>query len=168
MPRRRKYSKGFVAIRVDKQITLSTLADATFLAADLFGGNLVEDLYVSSTDLLWTIRGHTAGEGPIEVGVAHGDYSVAELAQWGTSNQFDPDDLIDKEHNRRLVRSSGMFPGLSTEEALNNGTKLKTIVKFIIGDGKPFNIWALNASGAVLTTGCVVEVHGTVYGRWIR
>ncbi len=164
----RKYPKGFVAIRVDKQITLTTLGDATIIAADLFGGNLVEDLWVNSVHLLWTIRGHTGGEGPIEVGVAHGDYTTAELQEWATSNQFDPDDLIDKERNRRLVRSSGMFPGLATEEALNNGTPLKTVVKFLIGDGKPFNIWALNSSGATLTTGTVVEIHGTVFGRWIR
>ncbi len=160
--------KGFVALRVDKQITLSTLADATFLVADLFGGALTEDLYVISADVTWAIRGQTANEGPIEVGYAHGDYTVTELAQWSVSDQFSPDDKIAQEQGRRLVRSAGMFPALNISEVLNNGTPLKTKIRFTVGSGIAFNIWALNSSGGALTGGAVVEIHGTIYGRWLR
>ncbi len=165
--RRSNRRKNFVALPFNTTVVLDTLANGAVIAADLLA-SLSEDLYVISVDGTWAMLGHTAGEGPIHVGYAHGDLSVTEIGENLTADLSNPDDIIQKERSRRPVRRAGSFPGLSTEEVLNNGVPLRTTIKFTIGDGNSFDIWAQNVSGATLTTGCTVRLDGTVYGRWLR
>ncbi len=131
------------------------------------GGNFVEDFYAISADLLWGIREQTPGEGPVAVGLCHGDYSTAEVKECLTANLLDPDDKIDQEHSRRLVRKSGIFPGLLSEETLALGQMIRTKLRFMIRDGKSLKFYGYNKSGAALTTGTIIEVIGTLYGRWV-
>ncbi len=164
--RKRKYAKGFVAIPVNSSIALSTLTNNTTLTGSLIG-TLTEDLYVTSVDLQWTIRSLTAGEGPIQVGLAHSDYTDTEIQENLDVSYVGPGDKITQEQARRLVRRVGLFNGLAGEEALNNGVSVKTVCKFMIDDGLDLDIFASNRSGATLTTGAIVQAFGTVWGRWI-
>lgn len=172
MPRKRSYrrkrsrSKNFVAIPIGQGISLSTLADDTVLKSDPI--TLGEDLFVISTEFLISLRGLTAGEGPIEVGFAHGDLSITEIKEFLDAHLTDPDDITVKEKLTRPVRRIGMFPGLSGNEVLNNGIPIKTKGKFTIGDGHTFSLWVMNHSGAALTTGSAIRVDGKVYGKWLR
>ncbi len=164
---RGKKRSGFVAIPVSQQITLSTLASNTVIGADLIAA-LTEDLYVISADLMWSLLGHTGGEGPLQVGIAHGDLSVAEIAENLNANVTGPDDIIQMEKARRPVRKAGMFSGLGAQETLNDGKEVRTKIKFSIGDGKAVIAWVVNRSGATLTTGSLIRVDGMIYGRWQR
>ncbi len=163
--KRRRKSRNFVAIPFDQQLALATLNDNIVLSASTIGV-LTEDLFVISVDATWSLRGHTATEGPIEVGFAHGDLTDTEIAEALDASVLDPSDIIAGERARRPVRRSGKFSGLSTEEVLANGEQIRTKCKFTIGSGKNFDLWASNRSGANLTTGTIVEVQGTIYGRW--
>jgi len=129
---------------------------------------LGEDLFIISIDGWWAIRGMTAAEGPIIVGYNHGDLTDAEIAEFLSVNVTDPDDIIANERRRRPVRKAGQFGVISPNEVLNHGEPLRTPMKFSIGDGHTFDIWARNESGGTLTTGGVVEIHGNIYGRWQR
>lgn len=159
--------KGFVAIPVSQQLTLSTLASNTVIAADLIA-SLTEDLFVISADLMVSLLNQTFSEGPIQVGLAHGDLSVAEIGENLNANVTGPDDIIQMERARRPVRKIGMFSGVAGDITLNDGKSLRTKVKFTIGDGNALAVWAVNRSGATLTTGTLVRFDGVIYGRWLR
>ncbi len=164
--RRGRGSKNFVAIPVTAAITLGTLANNTVVKGSLLG-TLLEDLYVISADLIWTIRSLTVGEGPIEVGVVHSDYTVTEILENLDVTLLGPGTKIEQERSRRLVRRIGMFNGLGSEEVLNDGQVIRTKMRFTCQDGKDLDAWVRNSSGATLITGAIVQVHGTVYGRWM-
>ncbi len=166
MVKRKKSRKGFVAIPVSGAITLSTLADAAVLSNALIAA-LAEDFYLISADLMWQIRGLTPLEGPIQVGLSHGDYTDAEIAENLNSNLSDPGDKVEQEQQRRLVRKSGMFAGLLANEVMNDGKPIRTKCRFLINDGKTIDIWAVNRSGSALTTGAIIRCDGMVYGRWV-
>lgn len=162
----RKRSSGLVVVNVQKQLALSTLADETVLGGGV-GSAFPQSVYALSAKLTWAIRGHTAGEGPILVGVAHSDLEVSEIKEcidsqwsgiWG-------DDLIAAEQARRPVRIVGQFSGVGTEETLGDGREIKTTLKFSVADGKALQIFAMNKSGAALTTGTIVECVGKFFLR---
>lgn len=164
MPRKGNKRRGVRATRVKATITLGTLAADTLLSANLCTGP-DEKIFLISADLVWAMRGHTAGEGPISLGLAHGDYTDAEKEAWLESQAgFDTGDLVSQEVNRRKCREVGSFDGQATTEKLNLGTKVRTPLRFALEEGKNLDIWAYN-EGAQLTTGTVVEVSGKIYWR---
>ncbi len=165
--RRRNYNR-FQAIPFESSLTLSTLADNTVVVQNLLGAEFAEDFYTISIDAIWSLLGHTAGEGPITVGFAHNDLSTGEIKENLDAEITDPDNIIAREMTRRPVRKSGTFPGLATNETLNHGDPKKTTMKFMVGDGHGLEQWAINRSNAALTTGTVVVCEGTIFGRWIR
>ncbi len=166
--RRRRSNKNFVVIPFTTTLTLGTLAAGVTIKVDSLGGALGEDLYVISMDSLCSIIGVTATEGPIRIGVAHDDLTVSEIQENLDAEMTDPDDIIAKERSRRPVREIGMFPGLSTNEILNNGVPLRTKIMISFGDTHNVAFWASNHSGATLTTGASIKVSGKFYGRWQR
>lgn len=169
MARKRKgtRTRNFVAIPFNEEVALGALADDT-VGSDAILASLVEDLYVISIDAQCAWGGHSIGEGPLQVGYSHGDYTVAEIEECLDANVVDPDDKIANEHSRRLVRRLGTFSGVATDEVLNDGKKIRTKLKFTIGDGKNLQFWYYNQSGAPLTTGSFLRLHGTIYGKWLR
>ncbi len=167
MAKHRKRSRNFVVIPINAQITLGTTGDGGAVTANMIT-TLTEDIYIQSVDLTWALRGLTAGEVPIQVGIAHGDLSTTEITEAVTAAPTGPGDIIQNERARRPVRISGQFgeSGL-TDQTLGHGEMVRTRAKFLISDGNAFNAWALNRSGATLTTGAVVRVTGFLYGRWV-
>lgn len=127
-----------------------------------------EDFYWISATGSWSIRDLTAGEGPIAVGINHGDLTVAEIAEALDADLSDPDDIIAKERSRRPVRKTGQFSGIGEAEVLNNGIKVTTPARFSVGDTHTPDFWARNLSGGSLTTGAVVAFDGILTGRWQR
>ena len=168
MPKKGKGGRRsrLAVINVDEAIGLLTLADNAVLGVDSdpFG----REFYAISCDLYWSLFNHTAGEGPIIVGLAHNDYTDTEVAEnLNQSGMEDPGDKIAQEAGRRLVRRAGQFSGVSTDEVLNDGKAKRTRLGFVITDGFSLAFWAQNKSNSSLTTGAVVNVNGKIYGRWV-
>lgn len=166
--RRGKNRRGFVAIPFDTSLALASLADDTVLSAQILAQVFAEDLYIISIDAFWGINGVTAEDGPIEVGFSHDDYTVAEINEALVVALVDPDNKISQERSRRLVRRAGLFTNNNTSEVLNDGKKIRTPMKFMVGDNHGINMWAKNKSGATIATGQVITLTGTIYGRWVR
>lgn len=156
--------KGFRVIKVKKQFALSTLADGTLLSSAM-GSAFSVKMYIISADLYIALRGGTAGEGPILVGLADSDLSDTEITECLDAVYGGDEDIVSREQARRPVREIGMFPGLSTEELLNQGNKTRYKLKFPVGESSAIDLWARNESGAALTGGQIIEVYGTVYAR---
>ncbi len=163
-----KNRKNFVAIPFTGQFALSTLLTDVVLTGPLFSSVFGEDIFIISVDCLWALRGHTAGETPLEFGFAHGDLSVTEIAEALNAELTDPDDIIAKERARRPVRRVGTFGGSIADPVFNDGNSKRSTIKFSVGDGFALNAYLLNNSGATLTTGGILEFAGTLYGRWQR
>ncbi len=169
MAKHRKRDAAFAVLPYNTSQALSTLGDNTALVTNMTA-TLVEPLHVISLDITEAIRDLTPGEGPIEVGVSHGDYSVTEIVEALNAGQSITGrnvDMIEKEQARRLVRLFGKFDGTEESEVLNDGKPIRVKLGWTIGTGKTLNVFAVNRSGATLTTGAVVEVSGKIYGRWL-
>lgn len=165
MAKRRPRGK-FAAIPVNRELALSTLADATVIAAQTLGESFGREIFITSSRLNWVLKGQTAGEGPVFCGLAHGDYSVTEIAEALDVSYEDPDDKIGQEQARRQVRRVGAFSGLGTDETLNDGKPIKTIIKIGVGEGHTLDFWAQNESDNALSGGAVLHVYGMLYGYW--
>ncbi len=153
-------------INVNESNALLTLADGAVLGVDSdpFG----REFFAISADLYWAMRNHTAGEGPVIVGVAHSDYTDVEVAEnLNLTGMEDPGDKVAQEQGRRLIRRTGQFSGIGTDEVLNDGRAKRVKIGFVITDGFSLAFWAQNKNGGALTTGTVVETSGKIYGRWI-
>ncbi len=155
-----------IARKFEKNLTLATLAGDTVLKGDIFDDALNSDEYFISADVYMMKTGGTAGEGPLQVGVAHNDYTVGEILE-GLINDAgaNSNDLIPIEQGKRRIRTWGFFPGLVAGEVLNNGIKSRQKIQFPIGDTGNLAMFVMNNSGAQLTTGTKVRVWGTAYSR---
>lgn len=167
MTRKRASRKApLIGIPVHTQVALAALADKAAVIGALTS-TLTEDFFLLSASLTWALRDLTQGEGPISVGLAHGDYSSAEVEENLEVQISGPLKKIEQEHSRRLVRRVGTFDGGSSEARLNFGNPVKTKLRFVQEDGDTFNCWAYNSSGNPLTTGAFLEIFGMLWGRWI-
>ncbi len=153
-------------INVHENLALGALVDNVVIAAD--SDAFTNRFFLISADLEWAMRDHTGGEGPLKVGIAHGDYTVTEIQEnLALTGMEDDGDKIAQEQGRRLVRSSGQFSGLSSDEALNDGMAIRTTAKFVIQDGQTVKFYTWNRSGATLTTGTAISITGKLYGKWL-
>lgn len=172
---KKRRNSGFVAIPFEGTFVLGALANKTVAVGDLFGGNLTEDFYAISADIDSEILGITAGEGnPSVLGLAHGDYSAAEIAENLVVKLLGPGTKIEQEQQRRLVRKAGTFHGnqinthieMKMDGARGPGSQ-RVKLRFVIQSGKTMDVFVFNKSGAVYTTGATCKFFGTIYGRWI-
>ncbi len=151
-------------VRTTGGITLSTLAANIVITSAVLGA--ADGQYrIMSAKQTWAMKNLTAGEGPILVGYAHGDYSVTEIKEAIEAGaSINRGNMVAREQSDRLVRIVGSFSG-AAEEVLNDGRPIHTRLNWAIPIGKTVNIFAYNDSGATLTTGGVVEVTGPV---WVK
>ncbi len=152
-------------VRTVALITLSTLANNIVIVGTV-GAASDRSYRCISLKNTWVLSGGTAGEGPIIVGYAHGDYSVTEIKEAiEASGAIAPGDKVQQERANRLVRIVGAFPGLSTNEVLDHGAKVHTRLNWSIPVGKTLVAFAYNDSGGALTGGQLVALNGDF---WVK
>ncbi len=142
-----------------------TLANGAVATATV--ANTVDQrMWFMSQECTWGIRDFTAGEGPIVVGVAHSDYTAAEIEECLEAQAaWDSGNLVAREQARRKVRTVGTFAVASANETLNDGRPIKTKLNWYTQLGETLDIFIWNKSGATLTTGGIVVVDGRVYAN---
>ncbi len=164
--RRRRWGPNMARIRLNSVPSLGTLADKAMLVGSLTIA-ADEEYCALSTMLTYALRSHTAGEGPINVGLAHGDYSATEVEEWfEAAAAISRGDKVENEKNSRLCRMVGTFSGIGTEEVLNDGKPIRTKLNWHIPEGKTINIWLYNDSGAPMSTGAKCPVSGWLTLRY--
>ncbi len=164
---RRKYRK-YIRGAIDKRMALGTLAADTVIGSN-FDGVVNERTFVSSVKALYTMDQFTdaSDDGPIIVGLAHSDYSDAEIEAWvenTTSASWDEGNQVAQEIGRRKIRRVGVFEGVgdpNINAVLNEGRMITTKCKWILLQGQTVKVWAYNAgSSALATTDPTVHVQG--------
>ncbi len=172
----KRRSSNFVAIPLNGSLTVGALANQGVVLDDIMGGVFTNDIYCMSVDIQGQLIGLTAGEGdPSQLGMAHGDYDAAEVAENLNVILTGPANKIQQEQSRRLVRKTGVFQGdgLNTQLTMalrgkTGSANIRTKLGFVIESGKALNCFFFNNSGATMTTGATFRYSGTLFGRWIR
>ncbi len=157
-----KYLRG----AVDEELALGTLASKTLVRA-IFDNTVTESTLISSLVATYNLTGYTMVDnaGPITVGVAHSDYSAAEIeevieqtASWQAGN------LVEQEKSRRKIRVIGTFSEedlSSGSVALNDGKPIKSKLNWTLHTGQSLALWAYNnGSAALATTDPDVHLNG--------
>ncbi len=161
----RRYIKGMI----DEQLVIGTLAGRTLARA---GGDeqVSERTFASSIVASWTLSEVTleANVGLLMVGLAHSDYSAAEIEQViENTGSWDEGDLVQQEIAKRKVRIVGIF-GQAGQQAvgwdvLNEGRPIKTKLGWILTTGDGLAYWAYNlGTGAFSTTVPEMDVQGHI------
>ncbi len=164
----RKTSKrrrgGVKAIRVDATTTLGALASGVFITGILIP-TVEQEHFAISMDISVTMGDHTVAQGPLAVGVAHGDYTVAEISEWFNSTGVMAGDQIALERSRRKIRDICALDGEATTEKAFDGSVKRIPLRFKVEDGESVNIWAMNQDDDPLTTGTFIRVYGKYFYR---
>ncbi len=162
-----RHRRPLIALAVKKTLLVGALVSQDLVGA-ILGDSADDELYGVSLKATWSLANHTAAEGPIDVGFAHGDYTDAEVEEWLESQgAWDRSDMIQREHSRRKCRRVGTFAGAGTDEVLNDGKPITTPVRFVFQEGQTLRIWAFNSSSGTLTTGASIVVDGLLFARSI-
>lgn len=161
---RRKGGRRTRFLQYENTLPLLTLA-ADDVVASVSPPTAEDRTYLRYHKGTWSLRNHTDSEGPISFGLAHSDVSAAEIETYleNTATWFESD--IAAQINRqfgRFIKRVGMFHGTVADQVLNDGMAVYTRLGFTINEDQGINIWARNASGAVLTTGSVIVTEGFV------
>ncbi len=163
-PRRRAMGR-YIRGQIDLSFALGTLASATLVSGSV-GSTVNERTLVSSIVVQASLAGYTVTDnvGPILIGVAHSDYTDAEIeafvevaASWNETN------MTDREIMSRKVRKLGIIDpdggGLGGNNVYERPTKSK--LNWILTQGQTLKFWAYNMGGvAVGTTDPNLHVQG--------
>ncbi len=157
-----RYIKG----PIDLKIAGGTLAANT---AVLGATQVVtERTWCSSVKATYGFSGFTGGDniGPVSVGVAHSDYSLAEIeAYLEQTTGWNEANLVSKEISSRKIRRIGMFTiaaGSAGESSvLNDGKPITTKLGWMLSTGQGLNYYIYNhGSSPFATTDPDLEVDG--------
>ncbi len=105
-----------------------------------------------------------------EFGVAHSDYSAAEIEEaLEASGSMDLGDKVAMEQANRLVRTIGTISPAGTPagggKMFNDGKPVKTRLNWLMAIGDTLNVWIRNGSGVVWTSGAGISILGNL---WVK
>ncbi len=139
-------------------LALSTLGSKVLISGTLSNAT-DEKCRWTSIDAAYSMSGLTTTEGPIAFGVAHPDYSDAEIEE--SIEAFGAMTLEDKVANERANRLVRLIGVLSEEEtAFRGGQMVKTRLNWMLATGEQPKFWAYNLNAGALTTGAALHVAG--------
>ncbi len=159
-----RYMKG----TVDEELALGTLNAKVVVSAG-FDQSVEERTLVSSLKATYAVKNVTpsATAGPILVGIAHGDYSAAEIEAWiENTGSWSEGNLTAQEIDNRKIRKIGIFEDsgdVNIASVLNDGKPITTKLNWILTTGQSLQAWAYNlGTGAFATTDPSVDIQGHV------
>ncbi len=171
-PKRRRMGR-YIRGQVDEEMAIGTLAPKDVISTG-FDQTVEERTLVSALVATWALKNVTpsATAGPLLVGIAHSDYTAAEIEAWIESvGSWSEGDLVNQEITNRKIRRIGIFEnrgGAEEASVLNNGRPIKTKLNWILTTGQNLQTWAYNTgTGAYATTDPSVDVQGFV-NLWPR
>ncbi len=156
-----RYIRG----NIDLDIELGTLAAKTAVlgASD----TVIDRTLISSLVATYSISNLTAAadDGPIEVGVAHSDYTLVEIEEFlELTTSWKETDMLDREILSRKIRRIGVFDNPSVAGGaytLNDGKAVKTKLNWIVTNGQGVNYWVYNrGTSALASTDPNVNISG--------
>ncbi len=158
----RKYLRG----NIDLDFLLGTLAAESLISA-VVPDTVVEKAWCTSVKASYSLQALTKSPtvGPITIGVAHSDYTSAEIEQWVENlGAWKQASQLEQEIARRKIRLIGTFPNpdaTGNTAVLNHGRQFTTKCGWQLVTGQTLRFWAYNeGSSALATTDPTVHVSG--------
>ncbi len=158
----RKYLRG----NVDERIVLTDLAARTSQKVN-FAETVNERTFLSSIVAGYTLDSVTPAtdDGPVMVGLAHSDYTQAEIEEWiDNVESWNEGDLVGQEVAKRKIKLVGIFDqpsGPTDSIPLNEGKKIKTKCNWVLLQGQTVALWAFNmGQSAFATTAPIAYIQG--------
>ncbi len=163
-----KYIRG----GVDEVLSLGTLASLTLISA-AFDDAVTEKALVSSLVATYSLDQLTAPQGPIVFGVAHGDYTAAQIEEViESTDTWEVNDLVAQEIANRKIRIIGSFAAQSlagtVDVPFNDGKPVKTKLNWILNSAQTLQLWAYNKSASALSTTVPILVANGHVNLWQR
>ncbi len=162
--RGRKRFTRYLRGNIDQSFDLTTLAAADVVRS-INNDTVNERTWLSSVVIGWSMKDLTItpDAGPIMVGVAHSDYTDAEVEAWieETIGSWDEGALADQEVARRKIRRVGIFEAAGqalATQVLNDGKPIRTKCGWMLLQGQTVSYWAYNMGTAAIAT-TVPDVH---------
>ncbi len=163
-PRQRRFDLRGVRVSANSG-DLATLATITAIKSTLLASPVGSPYRVMSVKATWSVVPFTAGDGPLVVGISHGDYTITEIKEFiESAGSIDVGDKIAQERSKRLIRIVGTHSSV-TDNTLNAGRPITTKLNWLIPLGKTLSFWIYNDGAGSLTTGSFQKVNGTA---WIK
>lgn len=159
----RPYLKG----QIQNSLALSTLGGRAAVSGDVTD-TVTEKAWLSSVKATWSLAKFIAGtdDGPIQIGLAHSDYTTAEILEWiNQTASWDQGDRIGQEIAKRQIRRVGVFDtppdlGVADTVVLNDGKPITTKCGWQLKTAESVKIWAFNQGSSAIATGAVVLSNG--------
>ncbi len=146
---------------------LVTLATRTAIIIDSdHSTNLVGTALITKVNAHVYVRDLTTGEGPILIGMARGDATVAEIATALNQQHVQPKNPGDQSAMQNVFFESvvacfNQFPVINYEFKLGGGKGIP------MQEGIGWQWFAYNLDSSSLTTGAAAGVQATLYGAWL-
>ena len=157
-----KYLKG----NINENMALDTLAGLAILVGT-FDETVNERTLISSIEMIISVTGQTSSDendGPILVGVAHSDYSAAEIeAVIENLGSWNEGDLVNQETAKRWVRklTTIQWPvGTDQSFVANDGKPIKAKLNWTLLQGQGLSMFAYNQGTSALLTGSEIFMEG--------
>ncbi len=171
--RRRATMAGYVKGNIDLNFNLGALAGADVLTQQVADA-VEEKMIVTSIQCSYALSNYTptADAGPLIIGVAHSDYTDAEIEEWiELTTGWASGDLVSREISQRKIRRIGTFE--SPESAtlfvrLFDGAQRKLKLNWILTTAQNIKFWVYNTGSAALATTTLdvsVAGHANLFPR---
>lgn len=148
--RRRRKFRRYIRGNIELNIDIGTLAAKT-LAAQVNGSVVEEKTFLSSVVARYNLSQVTplAGVGPLVFGLAHSDYSAAEIEAFlEQTGSWTEGDKISQEVARRKIKIVGQFEKTDssaiTTVNYNEGKPIRTKLGWVLTTGQTFDLWIYN------------------------
>ncbi len=158
--------RAYIPGPIDESFALGTLSASSIIISTL-GEVVTEKAWLSSIKAAWSLKNYTVAtdDGPIMVGIAHSDYTAAEIEAWIENTAgWSQSDLVAQEVAKRKIRKVGVFesPATALDDAvLNDGKPIRTKCGWMLMTGQTISLWAYNMGDSNLaTTDPDVHVQG--------
>ncbi len=173
-----KQGKGQIFYDRTGFVALTTLGNETaILVPSQYVDALVEDVRLIKLVGSISVKGFTTGEGPIIYGIMNGELSITEIAEVFLSEPKNTNDRGQLEASERAVFPLGVsigddivpwgdvqgHAGGSTDAPM---TFEKTL-RWTFANPNGWTYFAINMSGAALTTGGSVAINGKHFGVFV-
>ncbi len=170
--RRANFSKYIDGV-IDDRVTAATLAPNTLVGLNVTKVT-IDTCRISSIRATWSLLNFTpVNNSMVVVGVAHSDYTDAEVEGWlESAGSWDRGNTTAREVRSRMCRIVGTFRIGATGSAadvavLNDGRPIKTKLNWLLTEGQTIKLWVFNGGAAAYaTTVPVLEVQGKA-NLWI-
>ena len=159
----RRRGKRLIVGRYDHSLDVSSLAVDALVSSSIAAA-VEERSYVISMDVVASIGGGASGQ-TLVIGVAHGDYTNAEIEEWyENSGSWDEGSLPDQEKSRRKCRQIGMFSS-SADQRIEQGENIRVKLGWILNQGEQLTFWGYNTGTTSMSSTTFVTFVGQVYLR---